>query len=404
MVRTAGTTLAKSSTKSRRPVSITSSMHARVKSAMSGSHSFTAAGERNGLRIRRYSDCSGGSISMKPPRVDPALGDRDALVPVALAVGIVVVRQQVGALGERAQLLVAGDDPEAVVARCSTRPGTARAARAAGPDRSRGTRASAGRTRRRPDRPLPSQPPGCSGDGRPHAYSRRRWYAAPPSELAESVACSARWSGSIAPERGRAPARRVRRAARIGLPVATAPAGAGSHGTGAARLRVGVRRPRARFDRVTFEFPAPPPRCPRSSAPNTSPARGREPERDRGPGRGRRDPAGRDEQRVGRRPDGRPRRSRPTPVPPGSRRTCPTSSRWWRPATSRRCSRGRSECAAATAGGHRAGAHRPRPVSSSTSRTSRARWCRTADLHRLTATTLSAARAPAPRARRRARR
>ena len=45
------------------------------------------------------------------------LRDRDALVPVALAVGIVVVRQQVGALGERAQFLVTGDDPEPVVVR-----------------------------------------------------------------------------------------------------------------------------------------------------------------------------------------------------------------------------------------------------------------------------------------------
>ena len=45
----------------------------------------------------------------------PALGDRDALVAVALAVGVVVVRQEVGALRDRAQHLVAGDDPEAVV-------------------------------------------------------------------------------------------------------------------------------------------------------------------------------------------------------------------------------------------------------------------------------------------------
>ena len=74
MVSTAGTMLAKSSTKSSRPLSITSSMHARVKSAMNGSHTFTAAGDRNGLRMRRYSDCSGGSISMKPPRVDPRSG------------------------------------------------------------------------------------------------------------------------------------------------------------------------------------------------------------------------------------------------------------------------------------------------------------------------------------------
>ena len=53
---------------------MTSSMHARVKSAMSGSQTLTAAGERNGLRTRRYSDCSGGSISMKPPRVLPRSG------------------------------------------------------------------------------------------------------------------------------------------------------------------------------------------------------------------------------------------------------------------------------------------------------------------------------------------
>ena len=74
MVSTAGTMLAKSSTKSRRPVSITSSMQARVKSSMSGSHCTTAAGERNGLSTLRYSDCSGGSISMNPPRVVPRAG------------------------------------------------------------------------------------------------------------------------------------------------------------------------------------------------------------------------------------------------------------------------------------------------------------------------------------------
>ena len=90
-------------------------MHARVKSSMNGSHTFTAAGDRNGLRMRRYSDCSGGSISMNPPRVGTALGDRDALVAVALAVGVVVVRQEVGALRDRAQDLVPGDDPEPVV-------------------------------------------------------------------------------------------------------------------------------------------------------------------------------------------------------------------------------------------------------------------------------------------------
>ena len=45
-----------------------------------------------------------------------ARGDRDPVVAVALAGRVVVVREQVGALRQRAQLLVAGDHPEAAVA------------------------------------------------------------------------------------------------------------------------------------------------------------------------------------------------------------------------------------------------------------------------------------------------
>ena len=51
----------------------------------------------------------------EPPTGRSPRRDRDPLVPVAQAVGVVVVRQQVGALGECAQLLVSGDDPEALV-------------------------------------------------------------------------------------------------------------------------------------------------------------------------------------------------------------------------------------------------------------------------------------------------
>ena len=54
---------------------------------------------------------------MNPPRVLPRSGIEMPWYPLRSPVGIVVVRQQVGALGERAQLLVTGDDPEPVVVR-----------------------------------------------------------------------------------------------------------------------------------------------------------------------------------------------------------------------------------------------------------------------------------------------
>ena len=68
-VSTAGTTLARSSTKSIRPSSIFSSMLARTTSPMNGSQRLTAAGDRYGFKAVRYQRCSGASISSMPPRI-----------------------------------------------------------------------------------------------------------------------------------------------------------------------------------------------------------------------------------------------------------------------------------------------------------------------------------------------
>ena len=138
--------------------------------------------------MRRYSDCSGGSISMNPPRVRPAVRDGDALVAVALAGGIVVVREEVGALRDRAQHLVAGDHPEPVVLVLQATGHWFRSS-CAFAGYVRGTRASAGRTRRRPVRPLPSEPPGARWPVRAHAMgpSRERTTDAAPHAVLASA-------------------------------------------------------------------------------------------------------------------------------------------------------------------------------------------------------------------------
>jgi hypothetical protein len=68
-VAIAGTGLARSSTKSIRPVSFTRSMHQSAQASTSGRCRATAAGEKLGLSRRRYGRNSGGSSSSGTNRI-----------------------------------------------------------------------------------------------------------------------------------------------------------------------------------------------------------------------------------------------------------------------------------------------------------------------------------------------
>ena len=116
-VRMAGTTLARSSTKSICPVSIFSSRQARTSSV----HHRGPAADRGGgqVGVERLAVVPLlGRVHLEEPALDlHALrgGDGDALVAAPLVVHVVVVGQVFGRAGELEDLAVAGRDPVAAV-------------------------------------------------------------------------------------------------------------------------------------------------------------------------------------------------------------------------------------------------------------------------------------------------
>jgi hypothetical protein len=115
-VRTAGTTLARSSTKSICPVSIFSSrqtdqfLHHRDPAADGGGGQVGVECLAVVTLLRR--------VHLEEPALDlhaPGRGDGDALVAAPLVVHVVVVGQVIGRTGELEDLAVAGRDPVALV-------------------------------------------------------------------------------------------------------------------------------------------------------------------------------------------------------------------------------------------------------------------------------------------------